>query len=132
MGNGKSTGLSVNAKTIVMILLFLNVGFTVKMINKYNEMKDAGYVREKTFEEYMQKRVMRAFGSIEEMNKIVEDAARQKEEADRIVKSVREHATENKRINNELASAKTKLLAERSKLQSTIAELRKKLKEKEK
>jgi hypothetical protein len=132
MGNGKSTGLSVNAKTIVMILLFLNVGFTVKMINKYNEMKDAGYVREKTFEEQMQKRVMRAFGSAEEMNKIVEDATRQKEEADKIVRSVKEQSAENKRINNELASAKTKLLAERSKLQTTIEELKEKLKEAEK
>ncbi|MDR4504799.1 MAG: hypothetical protein MRK01_08445 [Candidatus Scalindua sp.] len=130
MGNGKSTGLSVNAKTVVMILLFLNVGFTVKMINKYNEMKDAGYVREKTFEEQMQKRVMRAFGSIEEMNKIVEDASKQREEAENIVKSMKEHAAENKRINNELASAKTELLAERSRLQTTIKELKEKLKEK--
>lgn len=132
MGNGKSTGLSVNAKTVVMILLFLNVGFTVKMINKYNEMKDAGYVREKTFEEQMQKRVMRAFGSIEEMNKIVEDASKQREEAEKIVKSMKEHAAENKRINNELASAKTELLAERSRLQTTIKELKEKLKEKQK
>ncbi len=132
MGNGKSTGLSVNAKTIVMILLFLNVGFTVKMINKYNEMKDAGYVREKTFEEHMQKRVMKAFGSVEEMNKIVEDATRQREEAEKIVQSVKEQSAENKRINNELASAKTKLLSERSRLQNTIKELKEKLKKLEK
>ncbi|MCP5007774.1 MAG: hypothetical protein GY941_28130 [Planctomycetes bacterium] len=132
MGNIKGTGLSVNAKTIVMILLFLNVGFTVKMINKYHEMKDAGYVREKTFEEQMQKRVMKAFGSVEEMNKIVEDATRQKEDAEKIVASIRDQSAENKRINNELSSAKTKLLAERSRLQNTIEELRAKLKEAEK
>ena len=131
MGNEKSTGLSVNAKTIVMILLFLNVGFTVKMINKYNEMKDAGYVREKTFEEQMQKRVMKAFGSVEEMNKIVEDATKQRQEAEKTVETMREQDAEYRRMNKELTSAKEELLSERSKLQSTIEELKKKMKDAE-
>ena len=52
------------------------------MINQYNDMKDAGFVREKTFAENMEKRVMKAFGSAEEAKKLVEDAARQKEEAE--------------------------------------------------
>ena len=47
MGNGNSKGLSVNAKTIILLILFLDVGFTFKMIHKYNDMKDAGFVREK-------------------------------------------------------------------------------------
>ena len=127
MGNGKSTGLSVNAKTIVMLLLFLNVGFTVKMINKYNEMKDAGYVREKTFAEQMQKRIMTAFGSVEELNKIVEDATQQREEAEKTIQTMREQDAEYRRMNKELSSAKVDLLSERAKLQSTIEELKKKL-----
>ena len=79
MGNGNSKGLSVNAKTIILLILFLDVGFTVKMIHKYNEMKDAGFVREKTFAENMEKRIMRAFGSPEEGYKLIEEAAGQKQ-----------------------------------------------------
>ena len=89
MGNGNSKGLSVNAKTIILLILFLDVGFTVKMINQYNEMKDAGFVREKTFEQNMEKRLMRAFGSAEEAKKLVGDAVRQKEEAERVASSLR-------------------------------------------
>ena len=84
MGNGNSKGLSVNAKTIILLILFLDIGFTVKMINKYNEMKDAGFVREKTFAENMEKRVMKAFGSAEDAKKLVEDAVQQKQEAERV------------------------------------------------
>ncbi len=55
MGNGNSKGLSVNAKTIILILLFLNVGFTMKMVKRYQTTKDAGYMREQTFKEQMEK-----------------------------------------------------------------------------
>ena len=39
MGNGTVKGLSVNAKTLILVLLFVNVGFASKMINKYYAMK---------------------------------------------------------------------------------------------
>ncbi len=89
MGNGNSKGLSVNTKTIILLILFLDVGFTVKMINKYNEMKDAGFVREKTFAENMEKRVMKAFGSAEDAKKLVEDAVQQKQDAEKIAATLR-------------------------------------------
>ncbi|MFQ5561619.1 MAG: hypothetical protein ACE5FU_13700 [Nitrospinota bacterium] len=78
MGNGMFKGLSVNAKAIILILLFVDIGFTIKMIKKYHAMKDAGYVRERTLEEQMEKRVMKAFGSAEEQKKIVEDSTQQR------------------------------------------------------
>ena len=84
MGNGNSKGLSVNAKTIILILLFLNVGFTMKMVKRYQTTKDAGYMREQTFKEQMEKRVQKAFGSAEEFSKIIEEASRQKVEAEKI------------------------------------------------
>ena len=89
MGNENSKGLSVNAKTIILLILFLDVGFTVKMVNKYNEMKDAGFVREKTFAENMEKRVMKAFGSAEDAKKLVEDAVQQKQDAEKIAATLR-------------------------------------------
>lgn len=119
MGNGKWAGLSVSATTIVLILLFLNVGYTIKMIKKYNTMKDAGYVREKTFEEFMEKRIMKAFGSAEEMKRIVEDTTRQKEEAEEIAASLRKQDMEIRRINKELEHAKTQLEVEKSQLQKS-------------
>lgn len=119
MGNGKWAGLSVNATTIVLILLFLNVGYTIKMIKKYNTMKDAGYVREKTFEEFMEKRIMKAFGSAEEMKRIVEDTTRQKEEAEEIAVSLRKQDMEIRRINKALEHAKTQLEVEKSQLQKS-------------
>src|SRR5574342_373014 len=87
MGNESVKGLSVNAKTLIMILLFVNVGFAFKMINKYYAMKEAGYIREKTFQGQLEKRVMKAFGSMEELNKMVSDITRQKEDAEKIADS---------------------------------------------
>jgi len=109
MGNGNSKGLSVNAKTIILLILFLDVGFTVKMIHKYNDMKDAGFVREKTFAENMEKRVMKAFGSAEEAKKLVEDAVQQKEEAEEIAASLRTENAGLKSKNRQLEESIQKL-----------------------
>ena len=125
MGNGNSKGLSVNAKTIILLILFLDVGFTFKMINKYNAMKDAGFVREKTFAENMEKRVMKAFGSAEEAKKLVEDAARQKEEAENIAASLRAEDATLRSKNRELTETNSKLRAEKEQLQEKIKALKK-------
>lgn len=124
MGNGKGVGLSVNAMTIILILLFLDVGYTIKMIKKYNTMKDAGYVREKTFGDYMEKRVMKAFGSVEEVKKIVEDSTRQKEEAEKIAASLKMQDMEIRRINRELTKAKMQLELEKTQLQESETQKR--------
>ncbi len=119
MGKAKGKGLSVNATVILLILLFLNVGYTIKMTKKYHAMKDAGYVREKTFEEAMEKRVMKAFGSVEEVKKIVEDTTRQRVEAEEIAVSLRKQDMEIRRINKELESAKSQLEHEKVQLQKS-------------
>ncbi len=90
MGNQAAKGVSVNTKTLIVILIFVNVGFAAKMLNKYYKMKEAGYVREKTFQEQLEQRVMKAFGSMEELNKMVNDITRQKEEAEKIAASFKE------------------------------------------
>ena len=109
MGNGNSKGLSVNAKTIILLILFLDVGFTFKMIHKYNDMKDAGFVREKTFAENMEKRVMKAFGSAEEAKKLVEDAVSQKREAENIAATLRTENAGLKSKNRQLEESIVKL-----------------------
>jgi len=123
MGNESVKGLSVNAKTLILILLFVNVGFATKMINKYYAMKESGYIREKTFHEQLQQRVMKSFGSMEEMSKMIADITRQKEEAEKVAGSVREQDEQLKLVNRKLEDAKAKLDEEKARLQKVIWEL---------
>lgn len=123
MGNETTKGLSVNAKTLLLILLFVNVGFAVKMINRYYSMKDAGYIREKTFQEQLQKRVMKAFGSTEEMSKVVADMTRQKEEAEKVASAAKEQGELMKVVNKKLEEVKGKLEEEKARLQKQIWDL---------
>jgi chromosome segregation ATPase len=123
MGNESVKGLSVNAKTLILILLFVNVGFATKMINKYYAMKESGYIREKTFHDQLQQRVMKSFGSMEEMNKMIADITRQKEEAEKVAGSVREQDEQLKLVNKNLGDAKAKLEEEKARLQKEIWEL---------
>lgn len=127
MGDGIIKGLSINVKSILLILLFVDIGFTIKMINKYHAMRDAGYVRKRTFEENMEKRVMKAFGSAEEMKKIVKDATQQKLAAEKTAASLIEKDKKIRRTNRKLMYAKTQLLSEKSLLLRDKNELKKKL-----
>lgn len=120
MRNQAVHGLSVNAKTLIAILIFVNVGFAAKMLNKYYTMKEAGYVREKTFQEQLAQRVMKSFGSVEELNRMVNDITRQKEEAERIAASFKEQGEQLKEVNNKIEDTKTKLEAEKALLQKEI------------
>lgn len=123
MGNGTVKGLSVNAKTLILVLLFVNVGFASKMINKYYAMKESGYVREKTFKEELQQRVMKSFGSMEELKKMVADITRQKEEAEKTSDSVKEQDEQLKFVNKKLEDTKVKLEEEKARLQKEIWEV---------
>lgn len=120
MENRVVKGISVNAKTLIVILLFVNIGFAAKMLNRYYTMKEAGYVREKTFQEQLGQRVMRAFGSMEELNKMVNDITQQKEEAEKVAVSLKEQDEQLIRANKILEDTKTKLEEERTRLQREI------------
>ncbi len=120
MGNQMAKGVSVNAKTLIVILIFVNVGFAAKMLNKYYKMKEAGYVREKTFQEQLGQRVMKAFGSVEELNKMIHDITRQKEEAERVAVSFKEQDEQLIRTNKKLEDMKAKLEEEKARLQREI------------
>ena len=123
MGNETAKGLSVNAKALIMILLFVNVGFAFKMINKYYALKEAGYIREKTFRDQLETRVMKAFGSMEELNKMVNDITRQKEDAEKIASSFKAQGEQLTVANKNLEDAKAKLEEEKARLQKEIWEL---------
>lgn len=120
MANEITKGLSVNAKTLIIILLFVNVGFASKMLNKYYKMKEAGYIREKTFQEQLEQRVKKAFGSMEELDKMVSDMTRQKEDAERVAASFREQGEQLRQVNKNLEDTKAKLEEEKARLQKEI------------
>ncbi|MCF6159270.1 MAG: hypothetical protein E3K32_12055 [wastewater metagenome] len=122
MANDTIKGLSVNAKTLILILLFVNVGFASKMLSQYYKMKEAGYVREKTFQEQLEQRVMKAFGSMEELNKMVADITHQREEAEKLAESFKSQGEQLKFTNKRLEDAKTKLEEEKARLQKEIWE----------
>jgi chromosome segregation ATPase len=90
------------------------------MLNKYYKMKEAGYVREKTFLEQLGQRVMKAFGSMEELNKMVNDITRQKEEAEKVAVSFKEQGEQLIHANKILEDTKTKLEEEKARLQREI------------
>lgn len=120
MRNEVAKGVSVNAKALILILLFVNVGFAVKMLNKYYRMKEAGYIREKTFHEQLETRIMKAFGSVEELNKMVGDITQQKEGAEKIAASFKEQDEQLRLANEKLEDIKVKLEEEKARLQREI------------
>ncbi|NUO07393.1 MAG: hypothetical protein HUU08_01745 [Candidatus Brocadia sp.] len=122
MANETVKGLSVNAKTLIIILLFVNVGFASKMIKKYYDMKDAGYIREKTFHDQLEQRVMKAFGSMDVLNKMVNDITRQKEDAEKIAESFKEQGEQLKLVNKKLEDEKSRMEEEKARLQREIWE----------
>lgn len=123
MGNETSKGLSVNVKTFILVLVFVNVGFASKMIHKYYAMKEAGYIREQTFQEQLEQRVMKSFGSMEEMNQMVADITRQKAEAEKLADSFKEQGEQLRFTNVKIEDSKSKLEEEKARLQKQIWEL---------
>lgn len=112
--------LSINAKTIILILLLLNVGYAYKKIKQYNKIKEVGYIRERTVEEQIRKRMMKSFGSVEEMELLIADFAKQKEYAEKLETTIREQDKQIRRAYKELKNAKSKNKEERTYLHNKI------------
>ncbi len=119
MGNSEFR-LSINAKTIIFILLLLNVGYAYKKIKQYSNIKEVGYIRERTVEEQIRKRMMKSFGSVEEMELLIADFAKQKEYAENLETTIREQDKQISRAYNELKDAKSKNKEEKSYLHNKI------------
>jgi len=112
--------LSVNAKTIILILLLLNVGYAYKKIKQYYHMKEVGFIREKTVQEQFRKRIMKSFGSVEEVDRLVADFAKQKEDAEKLASTIREQDTQLRKAYKDLKDAKSKIKDERNYLHKKI------------
>ena len=119
MGNDEFR-LSINAKTIILILLLLNVGYAYKKINQYMHIKETGYIRERTVKEQIQKRIMKSFGSVEEMDRLVADFARLKKNTEELATTIREQDEQINKLYKKLNDAKSKNEKEKAYLHKKI------------
>ncbi|MBC8550041.1 MAG: hypothetical protein H8D23_10350 [Candidatus Brocadiales bacterium] len=119
MGNNEFS-LSINAKTIILILLLLNIGYAYKKIKQYDNIKEVSYIRERTVEEQIRKRVMKSFGSVEEMERLVADFAKQKEDAEKLAAVIREQDKQIHKAYKELEDTKSKNEKEKAYLHNKI------------
>jgi chromosome segregation ATPase len=115
--------LSINAKTIILVLLLLNVGYAYKKIKQYNNIKEVGYIRERTVQEQIRKRMMRSFGSVEEMDRLVDDFAKQKEDAEALAATIREQDKQISKAYKELKDTKSKHEKEKAYLHKKIRDM---------
>ncbi len=112
--------LSINAKTIILILLLLNIGYAYKKIKQYNHIKEVGYVRERTVQEQIRKRMMKSFGSVEEMDRLIDDFAKQKESAEKLTATLKEQENQMSKVYRELEDVKLKNKEEKDYLHNKI------------
>jgi hypothetical protein len=122
MGNSEFR-LSINAKTIILILLLLNVGYAYKKIKQYSNIKEVGYIRERTDQEQIRKRMMKSFGSVEETDRLVADFAKQKEDAEALAATIREQDTQLSKVYKELKNTKLKNEKEKAYLHKKIRDM---------
>ncbi|MCP4253128.1 MAG: hypothetical protein GY775_06920 [Candidatus Scalindua sp.] len=112
--------LSVNAKIIILILLFLNVGYAYKKIKQYNHIKESGYSRERTVQEQFRRRIMKSFGSVEEVDRLVDDMANQKEYIGKLKTALKVQEKQLSKVYKELENANTIIKEERDYLHNKI------------
>ncbi|MCF6148633.1 MAG: hypothetical protein E3K37_08235 [Candidatus Kuenenia sp.] len=115
--------LSVNTKTIILILLFFNICYGYKKISEYYRIKEAGYLRERTFQEQIQQRMMKSFGSVEEMERLVTEITTQKKEAEKTAATLRIRDKQMTDAYKKLEDAKSILEEEKALLQKKIWEM---------
>lgn len=117
MGYENRKGLSINAKILIIILLFVDIGYALKLFDKYYKSKDSGYIRERSLYEQLEQRVMKSFGNREELNKLINDFIRYKEAAEKFAASFKEQGEQLKLVDKKLEESKTKFEDEKARLQ---------------
>ncbi len=123
MENNNEFRLSINVKTVILILLLLNVGYAYKKIQQHGRIKEVGYIRERTVQEQFRKRIMKSFGSVEEVDRLVSDFAKQKEDAEVLETTIREQDKRISKARKDLKDVKSKNRDERAYLHKKIRDM---------
>lgn len=117
MGDENRKGLSINAKILIIILLFVDIGYALKLFDKYYKTKDSGNIRERSLYEQLEQRVMKSFGNREELNKLINDFIRYKEATEIFAASFKEQGEQLKIVSKKFEESKTKFEEEKARLQ---------------
>lgn len=117
MGDENRKGLSINAKILIIILLFVDIGYALKLFDKYYKSKDSGYLRERSLYEQLEQRIMKSFGNREELNKLINDFIQYKEATEIFAHSFKEQGEQLKIVSKEFEESKTKFEEEKARLQ---------------
>lgn len=117
MGDESRKGLSVNAKTLIIILLFVDIGFALKLFDKYYKTKESGYIGEISLREQLKQRVMRSFGNQEELNRLIDEFIQYKEAVENITTSFKRQDEQLKLMSKMYEDSKAKLEEEKARLQ---------------
>ncbi len=115
--------LSINAKTIILILLLLNFGYAYKKISQYSNIKKTGYIREKRIQDQIKLRIMKSFGSVEEMDSLIADFSKQKEDAAILQKTLKAQDNQISKLYMELNDIKTNHEEEKTFLRQKILDI---------
>ena len=73
---------------VLKIIAFSKVG-TDKKFKQHNNIKEIGYISERTVQEQIRKRMMKSFGSVEELDRLVAEYAKQKKDAEAMAATIR-------------------------------------------
>ncbi len=107
---------------VLKIIAFSKVG-TDKKFKQHNNIKEIGYISERTVQEQIRKRMMKSFGSVEELDRLVTEFAKQKKDAEAMAATIRVQDKEISKAYNELKDTKSKYETENLRLQKKIRNL---------
>lgn len=98
-------------------MLFVDIGYALKLFDKYYKSKDSGYLRERSLYEQLEQRIMKSFGNREELNKLINDFIQYKEATEIFAHSFKEQGEQLKIVSKEFEESKTKFEEEKARLQ---------------
>ncbi len=117
-------------RIIVLLIVFSLLTFVVlkiitfsKMEADNNNIKETGYISERTIQEQIRKRMMKSFGSVEELDRLVAEFAKQKEDAEAMAATIREQEEQISKVYKELKDTKLKHETENLRLHKKLRDL---------
>ena len=132
---GKDMFISTQNRIIVLLIVFTLLPFVVlkiiafskvgtdKKFKQHNNIKEIGYISERTVQEQIRKRMMKSFGSVEELDRLVAEFAKQKKDAEAMAATIREQEKQINKAFKELKDTKLKHETENLHLKKKLRDL---------
>ncbi|MCP4266659.1 MAG: hypothetical protein GY777_14000 [Candidatus Brocadiaceae bacterium] len=121
-------------RIIVLLIVFTLLPFVVLKIIAYSKVgvdndniKEVGSISERTVQEEIRKRMMKSFGSVEELDRLVVEFVKQKEDAEAMAVTIREQEKQINKAYKELKDTKLKHGTEIIRLQKKLRDLEEQL-----